>query len=265
MKKLFSVLLVAAIVLSLCVVSISAENSSNPNLPTVEKSYSVKAGDIIQYTVYMNINSNNKVCSLDATTFYSDNLQFIPDLDKYGDNNLDKMFPILSIATVTNLNGVNGGIIYNYSSAQNGRRFNEDDCVLATFTFLAKEDGTATISTVMKCLAMMDSDSNMVVIVDQDLGLVKQNNFTTTNTIKKTGTAKMYGDVNGDGKISLGGDAVYIQKHLAQQDLTNFDETVADVNGDGKITLGGDAVNIQKYLAQQDLPDNIVVGEYIIP
>ncbi len=262
MKKLFSVLLVFAIVLSLCIVSISAESSEQP---TVTQTYNVKAGDVIQYTVYLNINSNNKVCSLDATTFYSDNLQFAPEYDKYGDFDLEKMFPILGIATVNNLIGIDGKLIYNYSSAQGGVRFNEDGYVLATFRFIATADGTATISTKMKCLAMMDSKTNMVIIVDQDEGLLLKNNFDLSDTIAKTGTAKLYGDVNGDGKINVSGDAVSIQRYAAGQTLKNFDSTVADVNGDSKINVSGDAVYIQRYAAGQTLPSNILIGQYMIP
>ncbi len=262
MKKLFSVILVFAIVLSLCIVSISAESSEQL---TVTQTYSVKAGDVIQYTVYLNINSNNKICSLDAATFYSDNLQLAPEYDKYGDLDLDKMFPILGINTVNNLTGVPGKLIYNYSSALGGVRFNEDGSVLATFRFIATADGTATVSTKTKCLAMMDSKTNMVIIVDQDEGLILKDNFTFSDTITKTGTAKMYGDVNGDGKVNVSGDAVSIQRYAAGQTLKNFDDTVADINSDSKINVSGDAVYIQRYAAGQTLPSNILIGQYIIP
>ena len=65
----------------------------------------------------------------------------------------------------------------------------------------------------------------------------------------------LYGDVNGDGKISLT-DVVRLRRYLANRDLATgvspvIVEDGADVDGDGKITLD-DALRLRKYLANRD-------------
>jgi len=61
----------------------------------------------------------------------------------------------------------------------------------------------------------------------------------------------MYGDADGNGKISLA-DASMILKHLAKYELENFDAEAADVNSDTKINLG-DASLLLKYIAKWDV------------
>ena len=57
---------------------------------------------------------------------------------------------------------------------------------------------------------------------------------------------KIYGDANGDGKVTIS-DATKIQQSLAEL-ATLTDKTLADVNGDGNVTIV-DITTIQKYLA----------------
>lgn len=61
---------------------------------------------------------------------------------------------------------------------------------------------------------------------------------------------KLYGDVNGDGKVSKS-DLLRLQKFLAKWDV-ECDKDAADCNGDGKITKA-DLLRLQKYLAKWDV------------
>jgi hypothetical protein len=64
----------------------------------------------------------------------------------------------------------------------------------------------------------------------------------------------LYGDVNGDGEISLM-DSALIRRYLAGWNVT-IDEKAADVNGDGEISLMDSAL-IRRYLAGW----NVTLGE----
>ena len=84
---------------------------------------------------------------------------------------------------------------------------------------------------------------------------VKKGNIATepTTTEKPTettpiGSGKLYGDADGDGKVSVK-DATAIQKDIAAiAALSAEGKTLADVDGDNKVTIK-DATCIQKYLA----------------
>jgi alpha-amylase len=77
----------------------------------------------------------------------------------------------------------------------------------------------------------------------------------TTTTTEPTTTApatevvkRLYGDVNGDGEITIE-DVTNIQKHIAALTvLTGANLTAGDVDGDGEISIA-DATLIQKYIA----------------
>jgi hypothetical protein len=60
----------------------------------------------------------------------------------------------------------------------------------------------------------------------------------------------VYGDANGDGKITTM-DVVRLQQYLGKYDVT-LNEVAADANGDGKITTM-DVVRLQQYLGKYDV------------
>lgn len=60
--------------------------------------------------------------------------------------------------------------------------------------------------------------------------------------------AVLYGDVNGDGKISAA-DAARVRQYVAKMDV-EVNAQAADVNGDGKVSAL-DAAQIQRYVAKQ--------------
>lgn len=70
---------------------------------------------------------------------------------------------------------------------------------------------------------------------------------------------KLYGDVNGDGKVNIK-DATDIQRAAASIiELTDVQNVVADVNGDSKVNIK-DATGIQKFAASLTVAN---VGEKV--
>lgn len=93
-------------------------------------------------------------------------------------------------------------------------------------------------------------NTDELVIDEEELTkfTLKDNNEIINNDNNNT-KPYIFGDVNGDGKVSIL-DATEIQKHLAELSSLNTNQlSVADVNGDGKISIL-DATQIQKYLAE---------------
>ena len=71
-------------------------------------------------------------------------------------------------------------------------------------------------------------------------------------TVKKTYTAVVTGDINGDGKVTLT-DFVQLKSHiLGKSTLTGAYASAADLNGDGKITLT-DFVKAKAHLLNKEL------------
>lgn len=67
----------------------------------------------------------------------------------------------------------------------------------------------------------------------------------------ETENASIYGDVNGDGVITVV-DATDVQKHIVGlEELTADSQLIADVDGDGVVTVM-DATSIQKYIVGLD-------------
>jgi len=74
-------------------------------------------------------------------------------------------------------------------------------------------------------------------------------------------TRRLYGDVNGDGVISMA-DAVLIQQYgLQLVELDKYQLIAADVDGDGSVTLK-DASMVQKLVA--GVIDGFPVGDYFV-
>ena len=71
-------------------------------------------------------------------------------------------------------------------------------------------------------------------------------------TVKKTYTAVVTGDINGDGKVTLT-DFVQLKSHILNKStLTGAYASAADLNGDGKITLT-DFVKAKAHLLNKEL------------
>ncbi len=74
-------------------------------------------------------------------------------------------------------------------------------------------------------------------------------------------TRRLYGDVNGDGVISMA-DAQLIQRYSLQlEEFDKYQLIAADVNGDGSVTLK-DASMVQQLVA--GVIDSFPVGDYFV-
>ncbi len=81
---------------------------------------------------------------------------------------------------------------------------------------------------------------------------------TTPEPTKTPVGERLYGDVDGDGRVSVL-DATLIQKHVVEIEfISETDKVLADVDQDGRITVM-DATLIQKYVVS--LPDTGITGQ----
>ncbi len=92
-----------------------------------------------------------------------------------------------------------------------------------------------------------DEESNFADQNAETLPVLFQSGAITVHTV-------MYGDLNGDEKVTIA-DSILIARYLAKySDLTDMQKMAADVTGDGNVTVA-DAVKLLQYLA--DLIDEL--------
>ena len=110
--------------------------------------YKVEQGQIIDYIFYLN--TGEKLCSLDADTFYDiTGLELLTDVE-----DPDTMFPIIKDSMIYNT--FDGNIKYNYSNAR-GKDFNTDDSQLIHLQFKVTADkGVYEINTLLHTVAGAD-------------------------------------------------------------------------------------------------------------
>ena len=120
--------------------------------------------------------------------------------------------------------------------------------------------------------AVYNSDDNITFSVDYELADVTLTvDLTDFDSVKKTGVKfridvvdktpplKVYGDVNGDGEVTIE-DATIIQKEIVGFVYFDYNQNIlADVDNDGEVTVF-DVTLIQKYLAG-GYSDTGLVGE----
>ena len=117
--------------------------------------YKVEKGEVFEYVYYLN--NGEKVCSLDAETFYDTtglklNIPTVYDEDEEKDiDDYKTMFPVIKDAMVANF--LDGHIIYNYSAAA-GKNFNADDKQMVHFAFeVLADEGVYEINTKLNVVA----------------------------------------------------------------------------------------------------------------
>lgn len=131
-----------------------------------------------------------------------------------------------------------------------------DNFVVATFNVLGT--GKTTVNLNVETLglgAVVSGDMKTAYIVDD--GAVKdissQSGFSgytySTKTLVTEGSDTVKGDVNKDGKFSIG-DITALQRYFAEyRGLSSIDATAADANKDGKLTIR-DVTQLQRWLAE---------------
>ena len=236
--------------------------------------YAVQKGDIFTYTFYLN--TGEKLCSLDADTFYDvEGLSWNGMAQKYDEDDeeyyddLSDLFPILA-SEVTLNSDIKGVLKYNYSSAK-GKSFKTDDKKLITAKFtVTAESGVYEINTFLHTVAGADNHKYLYndeildplkytgcKLFDADSTEITPYGGSAAEPTDEPAVSAKRGDVDGDGEVTIF-DASSIQKSLAHyagyptyddNTLTAF--RAADVDGDGEITIF-DASLIQKFLAKYE-------------
>ena len=125
------------------------------------KYYAVEPQQEITYIYYLN--TGEKVCSLDAETFYdTDGLTLLTDTEK----EMDQLFPIIKENMVLN-DLVAGRLKYNYSAAK-GKNFDNDDAQLICAKFrVDAEEGVYHIDTFLHTVA--GADEHKYIFKDETL------------------------------------------------------------------------------------------------
>ena len=119
--------------------------------------YAVQKGDVFTYVYYLN--TGEKLCSLDAETFYdATGLSWNGMAQKYDEDeeewvdDMSDLFPILGDAVTLNAES-EGRLKYNYSAAK-GKNFSDDGKRLITAKFtVTAESGVYEINTVLHTVA----------------------------------------------------------------------------------------------------------------
>ena len=126
-----------------------------------EQVFDVKKGEVYTYTFYLAC--DKKICSLDCITYYSaDGLKVIPAVDEYGDAT-GAEFP--NLTAVYNF-GVDGQVIYNYSSVSGTRFPVADTLTEKNIVFQGKFEVTADegIYDIYTDLRVLGDDKNNKIV-----------------------------------------------------------------------------------------------------
>ena len=124
-----------------------------------------------------------------------------------------------------------------------------------TVTWAAKQGETDVTDTVLSVVNGVETftapsvDADTVYTVTATAGGVTD---TVAITVKAATTDIIYGDVDGDGNVTID-DVVVILKKLGGASIADFNETAADVDVDGSVTID-DVVRILKKLGGADVP-----------
>lgn len=163
MKKIMSLVLILTLIASIFAVSAVSYSAvdADPDKLYIKADgelYEVSQGDIFTYTRCLVV-PDVRVSSIDASTEYdASSLEFMPDFDEYGDEDLETMFPILKYPVWS---FKDGRITYNFSTVK-GVLFQKENSVLFTGKFKVTADkGICEINSKIK--TMGDSDLNKLI------------------------------------------------------------------------------------------------------
>ena len=63
----------------------------------------------------------------------------------------------------------------------------------------------------------------------------------------------LYGDVNGDGKMTPADSTVVLRSYVGLDKITDCEKSAADTNGDGKVTPADSTVILRAYVGLQNI------------
>ncbi|MBQ3265267.1 MAG: dockerin type I repeat-containing protein [Ruminococcus sp.] len=175
MKKIISMLLVLAMMITVLTVGIATTNAAETATITIygfdgtTEVKEVNVGD--EFTVYTTLNvssvNNGMVGSVQGTQTYTSSVLSLVDevSGQYGEfTDLVKVFPVTGESTVSNASQA-GRIAYNASSPaiDGGFRFDSDHSLLIVTTYKVTAAGTAEVKNAIKNLAASDSAITKIV------------------------------------------------------------------------------------------------------
>ena len=171
MKKIISMLLVLAMVITVLTVGMTATSAAETATITIygldgtTQVKEVSVGD--EFTVYSTLNVSAKVGSVQGTqTYSSDVLTLVDEVSgQYGEfTDLVKVFPVTGETTMAN--GAQAGkIVYNAStpSTTNGFKFDSASSLLIVTTYKVTAAGAGEVKNALKNLALADDDLTRIV------------------------------------------------------------------------------------------------------
>ena len=230
------------------------------------KKYSVKVGDIITYTDYLDTeksyNSNDgipgRITAVNARIVY-DNTKLEPLVDLDNKNVIKNAFP--HICDKVDAGIIDDGVISFIASNVHGFDFT-DDKTLVTLSFKVTAPGVSVINS--SIYDLLDNDNAMSKVYYNGTYFrseiaPEEEVFYHDVKINSNQSAIKLGDTDGDGEVTII-DATVIQRHLASIPTSTYIEAAADADEDGSISII-DATYIQRWLAQ--LPTNNNIGKLI--
>lgn len=261
MKKLLSLLLCAAMLISVCCVLPVTASAAGETL-TVSDEYgneiTVKKGQDILYTVGLYAGPDKIINGQGYIEYTKGSL----GVDLYGDFSTDDdgnlevdfdaySFPLVYKSSLFANPGIDGIIYFNFSAVKGIALFDDPSKVLMKFRFKALSSGTATIRTKME---YMMNTKDVKIFSDEGPDL------TIKPYLKPSFEAASYiiGDSDSSWDVNIK-DATLIQKVCAGTS-DKYAAAASDADLDGKVTLK-DSLGIRKYLAGNK-PDEVGTPNY---
>ena len=175
MKKIISMLLVLAMMITVLTVGIATTNAAETATITIygpdgtSEVKEVNVGD--EFTVYTTLNVNGMVASVEGTqTYSSDVIQLRDSYDSDSGEIADliTVFPVTGDVTYSNASTA-GKILYNASapSVGNGFKFDSADSKLIVTTYKVTAAGTGEVRNTIKNLAAADANLTKIVFNGQ--------------------------------------------------------------------------------------------------
>lgn len=157
MKKLVSILLTLTMILGIfSIIPISAHAQTiDPDkvyVKTGGQYYEAEKGQIFTYQHLISVDNSRRISGFDVNVYYdTEGLDFVPYLDAYGDDDVERHFPTTTKGLLHNFN-FDGDIIYTCSNYK-GAIFDENSVLFKGQFEVTADSGVYEIDSVIKNLA----------------------------------------------------------------------------------------------------------------
>lgn len=227
MKRIVAVLLAALLTAACLPLGATAADSGVEVVVTADKSFA-KPRETVSFTVTLKQTGSYTVGGMAFSLEIPDGLTYVNGSGKVPQGLNKTLGQHKTAFEDSTLVFVSGGA---------GRYQGKDDLVLLTFSCTADENADDDFSvTLYNSYSKRSGSVDMVAPVDSQ-GNIETIPTTVTAASVRVGTY-VYGDVDGNGKISIR-DLALLRRYILQWNLSDFVfiEEAADVNGDKKIDL----------------------------